>query len=216
MPSCPSRPPGRPPCPVKDLPVALRQLTAADVNACDKFGKTWLMEACKHAKDQVGRLLGLGADVNHQSRTTGETALMIALWDGSAPALEQVVRPLLEAGANPSLRYKKQFNFGSSALHMACVRVPEAVPMLLQAGAHVNARDGDGRTPLFLAALNQPWLIRTLLDAGAKPLLDHPHLNPEARQVLAVACADRAQQKLEGSVKPAPVHSPGARIRSRM
>ena len=45
---------------------------------------------------------------------------------------------------------------------------PEGVQAALDAGADLEARDEDGRTPLmFAAGSNSPEVVQTLLDAGA-------------------------------------------------
>lgn len=49
-------------------------------------------------------------------------------------------------------------------------RDPEAVQTLLEAGARINVRAGDGATALMLAAVgNSPEVAQILLDAGADP-----------------------------------------------
>ena len=45
---------------------------------------------------------------------------------------------------------------------------PEAVKVLLAAGARVNARDGAGSTPLHYAYMADPQIVTALIDAGAE------------------------------------------------
>jgi hypothetical protein len=77
---------------------------------------------------------------------------------------------------------------------------------LLAAGAHVNARNGRGETPLFEAARNDDAaLITTLLKAGADPtLVDSRGVTPLAiaKQVGSM----RATELLKDAKKPAVGH----------
>ena len=59
--------------------------------------------------------------------------------------------------------------YSDAALHRAAVSgTPETIAALLNAGANVNARDGDGRTALHWAAgYGTPENIAALLNAGA-------------------------------------------------
>ena len=84
-------------------------------------------------------------------------------------ATEEEVVECLSAGANPDVRGL----FSETRLHSAASATgsPAVIEALLLAGAHINARDWSGRTPLHWAArLNEnpvPAAVEALLAAGA-------------------------------------------------
>jgi ankyrin repeat protein len=146
----------------------------ADPKAKDGSEATALTEAARvNDLDSLRALLARPVDVNAGDRL-GFTALLYAAGHGSAPA----VKLLLEKGANPNTSYEREnlVRNGPIALTkltplmMAPTSSPEAIQMLIDAGANVNARDGRGMTPLmFAAASDKPNLaiLRILLKAGA-------------------------------------------------
>ena len=112
----------------------------------------------------VKQALAEGADVNVLK--DGMSPLL-ASSAGSMPNLD-VVRALLEAGADP--------NLGEVALPLrqAASRAnTELVRILLEGGADPNARTSDGRTALMSAVgWDNGELVQLLLDAGADPDLE--------------------------------------------
>ena len=84
----------------------------------------------------------------------------------SGSAQEDVVRLLLEHGANPNVALEDD---GSTPLHIACERAsPKCVKMLLGAGGGVDAAATGGFTPLMTACdAGQPECVRLLCSAGA-------------------------------------------------
>ncbi|MGY8656937.1 MAG: ankyrin repeat domain-containing protein, partial [Verrucomicrobiia bacterium] len=90
-----------------------------------------------------------------------------------------VVRRLLEAGANPNLRFPSTGGFSNddSALHHAAASENftdlEIARLLLDHDALPNARDDEGNTPLHnlfdcLGKINYP-MVELLLNRGADP-----------------------------------------------
>jgi ankyrin repeat protein len=121
-----------------------------------------------------------GADVNRASADTGETALHSALCTPRRLAHNLVLKVLLEAGANPNCKTKNLaqtgsfmrdcFTKGETPLHRAAAfGDEEAIQLLLDAGAIVDAKDMHGDSPLAWAS----WYARprTIL----RKLLYGPH-----------------------------------------
>ncbi len=161
----------------------------ADVNARDENGNTPLLLATGHygggtimdgspaSEDPaiVTALLEAGADVDARD-AGGNTALGRAA-GGKAVAtvrggmldlveIPHIVAALLAAGAevNPPS--------GTTPLHRAAfVEGMETVAMLIEAGADIHARDGNGDTPLLRAAdyggFRNPETLEALVGAGA-------------------------------------------------
>jgi len=155
----------------------------ADANAVSTEGETALMTASRTGNvDAVKVLLAHGADVNAKEGWHGETALMWAVAQKHAA----VARELLAKGADVNARStankwerqssaeprEKWLPLGSlSALEFAarqgCV---DCVPVLVQAGADINAPDQDGITPLLSAMINGHYdVANILLENGANP-----------------------------------------------
>ena len=122
----------------------------ADVNATaflEGAGKTALMEAALNNRPEVVKLLiDAGAYIDQQEAETGFTALSHA----SSQSNEDVVRALLENGANPNLRAHNGWSPLYQAARFAYVDTARA---LLDAGADVDLPDNDGLTPLMVAII---------------------------------------------------------------
>jgi ankyrin repeat protein len=99
----------------------------------------------------------------------GSTPLMYAALHGDVDS----VRQLLQAGADPNL----QNDAGATALMWATDNL-EIVTELVEHGADVNAKSGDSRTPLLIAAgrFGAGPVVKTLLDHGANPSAHSPGL----------------------------------------
>ena len=112
-------------------------------------------------------LIEKGADANCADLDTGETPLHAALCKANRPQYDRVVRVLLANGANPNCATKPNVETGAfmrdcrtkgeTPLHRAAAFGSEqAIDLLLDAGALVDANDMNGETPLSWAS----WHLR--------------------------------------------------------
>jgi ankyrin repeat protein len=126
-----------------------------------------LNSACFHGHWRLCQfLLESGADVNRPSASTGETPLHSApckTW----PECTLVVKVLLAHGANPNVATKPGVETdafmrdartrGETPLHRAAAFADEeAIQLLLDAGARIDAKDANGDSPLSWAS----WHLR--------------------------------------------------------
>lgn len=138
--------------------------------------ETPLMAAARAGSvDAVQLLLDAGADPNAREPVDQQTALMWSVAEGHLDVAEL----LLQAGADPNvqarvseLSERKNADFptgGFAALHWAARDGNEAmIDLLLDHGADINARNGDGSTPMMLAIVNDRFDIAAkLLALGA-------------------------------------------------
>ena len=121
-----------------------------NVNAANQYGRTPLFTAAWLGKKQyVQRLLEVpGIDVNRFTKEDQMTALSIAADRGYT----ECVRLLLAA---PEIDLDEQERLGWSRLHIAAsCGMTDWVLELLATGTELNPQNGDGNTPLALAAEN--------------------------------------------------------------
>ncbi len=148
---------GQTPLLLQPLP-GCAQLLADAMMGGEPDEQTAVVRAALYA-DVVNQLAARGADVN-EADENGETPLRVVLGE---PAGTDVARVLLEHGANPEFT-----DASGRALPLHCAARwgdRESVRMLLDRGAAVDARDGDGNTPLHSAA--DAGAVEELLAAGA-------------------------------------------------
>ena len=114
-------------------------------------------------------LIERGADVNRPEADTGETPLHSALCTAKRLAHNLVLKVLLAHGANPNCVTKPSVETGSfmrdcrtkgeTPLHRAAAfGDEEAIQILLDAGAVIDARDMSGDSPLSWAS----WYCRPI------------------------------------------------------
>ncbi len=112
-------------------------------------------------------LIESGADVNQAWNTTGETPLHATLCKANRPAYDLVLKVLLANGANPNCATRPNVETGcfmrdcrtkgETPLHRAAAfGTEEAIQLLLDAGAIVDAKDMNGDSPLAWAS----WHLR--------------------------------------------------------
>ncbi len=112
-------------------------------------------------------LIENGADVNHPLPDTGERPLHAALCKANRPAYNHVIKILLGSGANPNCVTKASAETGcfmrdcrtkaETPLHRAAAfGTEEAIQLLLDAGATIDAKDMNGDSPLTWAS----WHLR--------------------------------------------------------
>jgi ankyrin repeat protein len=138
------------------LPITRALLDAkADPNAKDGEGVTALMLAAHSGHlESVKALLAAKADVNAKAR--GFRVLEWACGHEDALVLMRRVGP------------DKITGFTALMIAVGAYQ-PDVAEVLLQAGADVNAKAGDGSTALMLAMQhNDQFMVRRLTGAGAK------------------------------------------------
>ncbi|MDH3445271.1 MAG: ankyrin repeat domain-containing protein, partial [Deltaproteobacteria bacterium] len=116
-------------------------------------------------------LIDAGANVNvvvkkYLSRDETSTALRLALRDGNI----ELVRALLNKGANANGKFKTLYASGDTPLIVASRRGPaNAIPILLEGGAQIDTRNNRGTTALMVAAAwGRTEELKALLSAGAQ------------------------------------------------
>ncbi|EDL98852.1 rCG54922 [Rattus norvegicus] len=156
--------------------------TASGGSRDELLGITALMAAVQHGHEAVVRLLmEWGADPNHTARTVGWSPLMLAALLGKL----SVVQQLVEKGANPDhlgVLEKTAFEVALDRKHrdladyldpLTTVRPKTGNFQLVKEIAdedpnHVNLVNGDGATPLMLAAVTgQLPLVQLLVEKHA-------------------------------------------------
>jgi ankyrin repeat protein len=112
-------------------------------------------------------LIENGADANRADPDTGETPLHAALCKANRPKYDLVVKVLLGSGAKPNCATRPNVETGGfmrdcrtkgeTPLHRAAAfGTEEAIQLLLDAGAILDAKDMNGETPLSWAS----WHLR--------------------------------------------------------
>jgi ankyrin repeat protein len=159
----------------------------ANVNAQDNQGRTALMAAVSNGEVAVvNALLDAGAKMD-AADANGGVALTYAAAAGSADAIEALHKRGAKPTANdlvlatsscatPAVRALLAAGVGADAaaggrtalLAAAGENCAEAVTLLLDRGANINATDGDGWTPLIKATAGGfIEVVRVLLQRGA-------------------------------------------------
>lgn len=141
----------------------------ANGESLDSLGENLgLNEAAYHGHWRLCQfLIESGADVNRSLPDTGETSLHAAVSKANRPAYSLVLKVLLANGANPNCVTKVAAETGGfmrdartkaeTPLHRAAAfGTEEAIQLLLDAGARIDAKDMSGDSPLSWAS----WHLR--------------------------------------------------------
>ena len=136
----------------------------ADVNARDKGGNTALHTAVANNSQQIGELLlDAGADV-FTPNVSGDSVLRIALTrQGGREGwlLNSTVARSFDGAGNTPLHLAAEWN------------LVNVVPLIIEKGGDINARNFNGETPLFNAVkANSPEMIAELLSPSRNPAAD--------------------------------------------
>ena len=139
------------------------------INQENTNGKTPLIIAIWYYKiNVINELIARGVNVNHCTKNN-----VTALWTAADKKDENLMKILLDAGANP--------NIGRPAL-VTCVaeRYPsvECVKILLETGADINSDDIHCGTMMLNAARRgNPEIVKIALNAGAEINISHKTFN---------------------------------------
>lgn len=138
---------------------------ASVLEARDFLGLTPLHLTALGKAEAARWLLDRGAPVDAPSRLERATPLHWAAEDQNL----EVMRTLLEAGADPDAQSVAGSTPLLSAVRLETERTAEAVAILLEAGGDADAADRGGVTPLMkVAAGGDAVVVETLLDHGAQ------------------------------------------------
>ncbi|KAJ4857382.1 ankyrin repeats (many copies) domain-containing protein [Trichoderma breve] len=176
----------------------------ADVNTVSGLFGNALQAACKLGDiDMVSSLLDYGADINAVSGEECGTALQAACasirWNGS----EEIVRLLLERGADVNAEGGKY----GTALRTVCAKCPsnsqvEIIRLLLDHGANINAvTAGEYGTALQIVCAFPHWqgseqVVRFLLERGADVNAKDGRFGTALQAVCAAKCEHWSQVKM--------------------
>jgi len=146
----------------RDLETELRSSTAT-INTMDALNRTPICWATlRDDSKSVSTLLAFNADPNLIDYQGKNCLFYVRSTD--------VCKRLLSANINLHARGRK---YARVPLHSVCscietAEIPDVVDLLVDAGADVNVRDGDGETPLLNAVYKgYTSIARKLIDLGA-------------------------------------------------
>lgn len=148
-----------------DSATVARVAPTAKVNKKGAAGMTLLVLSLRQMEESpeaqvaiVRSLLAAKADPNLDGQY--DYPLALAVGESGKAGLEPM-KMLLDAGANPNQRTSFSHPVWFSGTFVAAS--PEALPMLLDRGADINAETKDGETALISVAMTRRWDVALLL-----------------------------------------------------
>jgi ankyrin repeat protein len=159
------------------------QSLGADVNCLVVKGvqsyPALLMCSQKGNLELVKWLLEHGADINIKCQTAEKNPGIRVIHHAAGFGHLEIVEYLLSKGASV---HDKDNNLQSTPLIFAAATGKTAiVQLLLNHGANVNERRGDGCFPLYIASQNgHAQTVHVLLQAGAQPTMHWGKISPMA------------------------------------
>jgi uncharacterized protein len=148
----------------EDLGEIDRLAKQADLNRPGKEDMTLLFYAMQERKlKAVTRLVQLGADEEQEVPGIGQPISMAVRMKEP-----KVLKAILDGGGNPNAKSREERG-GTPILEEAVDHDNlESLQLLLDAGAHVNAKDRLGQTPIFRASNVSSFdAMKMLIDKGA-------------------------------------------------
>ncbi|XP_054023508.1 protein phosphatase 1 regulatory subunit 16A [Dryobates pubescens] len=153
---------------VAEMPAVARLSTPERLKHAQKRRAQQLKKWAQAEKESQGSKVG--AERKRRKRSDGNTKRVtfpasVQLLEAAARHDAEEVRHFLASGISPDLCNED----GLTALHQCCIDdAGKVVPVLLDAGADVNARDSELWTPLHAAATcGHLHLVRLLIQRGA-------------------------------------------------
>ena len=138
----------------------------------------------------VRAIIDHGADVNAVNNR-GQTSLWLACVDGQ----DSFVKILLNTEGDPSTADKDGDSCLHAAVHGQCSS--ETIQEILDHGAHINAVNKDGATPLLLACSTaNEEAMKLLLKAKANPKIAYADGDTSLHQAIAAFCSKEAIQEI--------------------
>ena len=139
-----------------------REPRLAGADSADGYSALGLAAFFKH-RNVVKYLLVRGADVHNSSRQGRFTPLHSAVATDAGACDVEIVRALLDAGADPNARSAS----GGTPLHTtAFTGDRESAELLLQYGADRKVKNGQRKTPAEIARERGNTEVAELLDRG--------------------------------------------------
>ncbi|XP_071763948.1 fibronectin type 3 and ankyrin repeat domains 1 protein [Centroberyx gerrardi] len=165
----------------------------AEVNMKNSSGKDSLMLACFCGHLDIVRYLRQSGALWTSRDKAGCTALHWAVDGSHLPVIQHMIED------NCQVDVKESVSGWTPLMRVSAVTGnAEVASLLLRAGADVNVRDRDGKTPLMIAVLNNHEdLVKLLLENGADRLVKN-EFGSSAKEMAKAFERKSIMQLLEG------------------